>query len=68
MTYLMSQHRGQLRLIVQISQQSAVNIDIPTRSSKGVNVRTVDDSKGERAVGFATVGDQALTDAIDIGL
>ena len=52
MTYLMSQHRGQLRLIVQISQQSAVDIDIAPWSGKGVNVRAVDNSKGKGAVDY----------------
>ena len=68
MAYFMCQYCGQLRFIVQIGQQAAVNIDIPPWSGKGVNVRAVDNSKGKGTVGVVTAGDQTLADAIDIGL
>ena len=65
---LMTQHRRQLGLGVQISHQPAVHVDITTGQGKGVYVRRIDYLEMVFEIAAVTIARQLFANFLHVGL
>ena len=68
MADFVSEHAREFIFCVEIGEQAAVDINIPTGCGVGVNGGVIDDRKGERGIGHIAYRDQALTNTRDVSL
>ena len=59
---------SKLCLAIEVSKQASVDVDETTGQGKRIDVRRVQQGKGELLIGHAGVGDQSRTDFVNVGL
>ena len=66
--YFVTQHRGQLRLRINISKDATGYIDIAAGESKGVDLGAIEHGEGVGQIRAMTMLDQLLSNAIYVRL
>ena len=66
MRSLVTQHRGQLRLGIQVGQQAAVHVDVAATGREGIDRTFIEDGEFPVQVGHVAVACDALPDRIHV--